>query len=81
MSDSRKRVVQIFAVLFFLAPFCAVIVYSSFDYALTSFYLSEKSTDPGGLPYRYLLKSIIPLSFFVLLTSGLLGLFKKNGTQ
>ncbi len=78
MTNSHKKSVQIISVIFFLVPFCAVIIFSSYDYALTSFFLNEKSTDPGGLPYRYLLKSLIPLSFFALLAAGIKGIFEKK---
>ena len=38
---------------------------------------NEQSGDPGGLPYRWIVKSMIPLSFFLLIITSI-GFFIKN---
>jgi TRAP-type mannitol/chloroaromatic compound transport system permease small subunit len=38
--------------------------------------MSEKSADPGGLTHRFIVKSIIPVSFILVIISG--ALFAKN---
>lgn len=57
--------------LLFLLPLCAVIIYSSTPFAYAAFSYQESSPDPGGLPYRFLLKSAIPVAFFLLALQGL----------
>lgn len=63
-------------ILFFL-PFCVIVIISSKDFVIMSFNISEKSPDPGGLPARYILKSILPLSFLLLVLQGT-SLFLKS---
>jgi TRAP-type mannitol/chloroaromatic compound transport system permease small subunit len=41
-----------------------------------AFEIGEKSGDPGGLYYRFIIKSIIPLSFILVIISGVI--FAKN---
>ncbi|MDB5571809.1 MAG: transporter small permease subunit [Hyphomicrobiales bacterium] len=48
-----------------------IIVYLSVPYVMQSFGMMERSPDPGGLPYRYLLKAIIPLGFAFLALQSL----------
>jgi TRAP-type mannitol/chloroaromatic compound transport system permease small subunit len=40
-----------------------LIAYYGFDFAYLAFEIGEKSGDPGGLYYRFIIKSIIPISF------------------
>jgi TRAP-type mannitol/chloroaromatic compound transport system permease small subunit len=51
-------------------PFCVLIIVSSLPFIANSFALGEGSPDPGGLPFRYLLKAIIPTAFFLLVLQG-----------
>lgn len=46
--------------------FAAIMVLLSAPYVEQSFRIGEVSPDPGGLPHRYLLKSMIPLGFILL---------------
>ncbi|NOX42590.1 MAG: TRAP transporter small permease subunit [Gammaproteobacteria bacterium] len=71
MTAKRKAWINIFGGVFFLIPFCLLIIISSIDFVSNSFRFSESSPDPGGLPYRYLLKSAIPISFMLILLQGL----------
>lgn len=41
-------------------------VWLSFRYFQQSFAIGEKSPDPGGLPYRWALKALIPMGFTLL---------------
>lgn len=65
-----KRVrlgLRLFGDLVFLLPFCVIIVWYGWKFAVTSFNSGEGSTY-GGLMDRWLIKAIIPAGF------GLLGL-------
>lgn len=56
-------------------------VYLSLHYVEQSFVIDEGSPDPGGIPNRWIVKSLIPLGFLLLAlqtVSGLLGLFKQQ---
>jgi TRAP-type mannitol/chloroaromatic compound transport system permease small subunit len=51
----------------FLLPLCLFIFITSFQYVLQAWQIKEHSSDTGGLPIVYLLKTLIPL-----LATGLL---------
>ena len=55
----------------FLMPLCAFIGFSSWNYVSESWIVRETSSQPGGIPAVYLLKSIIPLMAFNLFLQGL----------
>ncbi len=71
MNDYRRAWIDLLGNLFFLLPFSVLIIYSSWPFVLNSWQFSETSPDPGGLPYRYLLKAAIPLAFFMLALQGI----------
>ncbi|MDB5507950.1 MAG: transporter small permease subunit [Hyphomicrobiales bacterium] len=45
---------------------CVILVYLSIPYVMQSYSILEGSPDPGGLPYRFIVKSMIPLGFVLL---------------
>ena len=64
-------------VAFFIIPVALLIGIESIPFVIESFTSHEQSGDPGGLPYRWLVKSLIPLSFFLLIITSI-GFFIKN---
>jgi TRAP-type mannitol/chloroaromatic compound transport system permease small subunit len=50
----------------FILPFIAIVTLYSFNFALDAYRMGEGSGDPGGLPYRWLIKGMIPLSFVLI---------------
>jgi TRAP-type mannitol/chloroaromatic compound transport system permease small subunit len=70
MNDYRRAWVNLIGSLCFLIPFCLLIIASSLPFVQQSFLHLESSPDPGGLPYRWLLKSAIPLGFALLILQG-----------
>lgn len=70
-SDITKAWVNLFGSIFLLLPFCIFIVLTAWQFTLQSYIHLENSPDPGGLPYRWLLKSSIVLGFVLLLLQGL----------
>ena len=70
--DARRRAwVDLLGGLFFLLPFCVLVVASSWPFVHNAYLMGEGSPDPGGLPHRYLIKAAIPLGFALLLLQGL----------
>lgn len=53
------------AVLGFLV--CVAVIWLSWGYVAQSFGQSEASANPGGIPFRWALKAMIPIGFAVLL--------------
>lgn len=77
LSKNKKSIINIIGILLFLVPFCFLIVYSSKDFVINSISIGESSPNPGGLPARYLLKFMIPVSFLLLLFQGIVILFQN----
>ena len=71
MNDYRRAWVNLIGSLCFLIPFCLLIIVTSLPFVQTSFVHLESSPDPGGLPYRWLLKAAIPLGFVLLMVQGI----------
>lgn len=69
--DRVKHIVNLATMLLFVLPVSALIIYVSYDFVLMSFSQMEASSDPGGLPYRYLVKALIPLAFVLLVLQAL----------
>lgn len=66
MSTRNKAKVDLFGTLFLLLPFVGFIAWTSFDYVLNSWKLLESSREAGGLPFVYILKTLIPLMAILL---------------
>lgn len=58
-SESTKRVVEIGGNVFFIIPFCCLVLYHSYDYVINSWIMLESSQHMRGLPAVFLLKSLI----------------------
>lgn len=70
-SIRQQAWVNILGTLFFLLPFCLVIIKVSIPFVWDAWQISESSPEPGGLPYRFIIKSTIPLGALLLLIQAL----------
>lgn len=70
-SPDNKAWVNLFGALFLLLPVCLFISWVSWDYVSTAWSLREGSRETGGLPYVYLLKTLIPLGIILLAVQGI----------
>jgi TRAP-type mannitol/chloroaromatic compound transport system permease small subunit len=77
MTRRKKAWVDFLGGIFFLVPFCAVIVWASIPFVYDSWASLEGSSDPGGLPARYLLKTIIPVAYILMLFQGVSQIIKN----
>ena len=77
MSDKKRALVNIFGVILLLLPFCILILTSSWPFVQNAFYYNEGSPDPGGLPYRFLLKASLLLAFGLLILQALADLTRN----
>ena len=76
-SDRTRHLINIFGALFFILPFSLLIIYVGFDFVVISFDQMEASSDPGGLSYRFLVKSLLPLAFVLLIVQTLSEVYKE----
>jgi TRAP-type mannitol/chloroaromatic compound transport system permease small subunit len=71
VSEKARAWINLIGVIFFLIPGCYLIIYTSYNFTYDSWSALEGSADPGGIPYRFLLKSAIPIGFGLLLVQGI----------
>lgn len=57
-------------VVFFLIPGCVMVILTSWKFMFNSWSIMEGSPDPGGIPYRFLLKGTITVGFALLTLQG-----------
>ena len=68
----RKKAWLEFAGLSFLMlPFCAVVIWFALDYVQASYAVQEGSVSTVGLPYRWLIKSVLVIGLVVALLAGI----------
>lgn len=77
LTKKKQAVINLIGTILFLIPFCLLIINSSIDFFWNSFIIGESSPDPGGLPARFILKAVLPVSFVFILLQGLSLLFKS----
>ena len=62
----NKERVNLLAALLCLA-ISVIVIWLSIHYVQQSYVIGEKSSDPGGLTHRWVLKALIPIGFVLLL--------------
>lgn len=67
----RKALINVIGTIFFLLPLALLIFFGSFTFVKDAYDIGEISEDPGGLPFRWVIKAMIPLSFFLLIFSSI----------
>ncbi len=71
LGNRGRAWIDLLGCLFFLVPFCVLVISSSVPFVANAWRLQEGSPDPGGLPYRFILKAMIIVGFSLLLLQGL----------
>lgn len=66
MSLRTQAWVELIAMLVFLLPFCAIVVIYGIPFMVNSYAMGEVSDAPGGLPYRWVIKAVLPFAFALL---------------
>jgi TRAP-type mannitol/chloroaromatic compound transport system permease small subunit len=74
-SEKRKNFIDIFSHIFFIIPFSVLIIWSSISFVEMSFLQNEVSSNPRGLNYRFLVKSLIIIGFFLLILQSISSIF------
>ncbi|MFK5913673.1 MAG: TRAP transporter small permease subunit [Woeseiaceae bacterium] len=77
LSIRKKAWIDLLGTLILLLPFTILVTRYGIDFTIDSFELGEGSGDPGGLPYRWIIKGVIPFAFFSITISGI-GLMLKS---
>ncbi|MEL7036178.1 MAG: TRAP transporter small permease subunit [Cyanobacteria bacterium J06592_8] len=70
LNTKQKALIDFLGSVFFLIPFCVMVIIYSWGTILNSWKILEVSPDPGGLP-RYPIKTLIIVSFVLLILQGI----------
>lgn len=70
LGPKARAWVNFLGVLFFLIPGCYLVIKTSCSFVSHSWAVLEGSPDPGGIPFRFILKAAIPAGFALMLLQG-----------
>lgn len=69
-TPKNREVVELLGILFLLLPIAVILFIHGLDFVEDSWRVGERSESPLGLPWRWLIKSVVPISMlFVILAS------------
>ena len=71
LDEETKRVIEKFGLVLLVVPFCIFVIYESSPMILRSWDMLEGSSEPGGLPFIYLLKTSIYIFALLILLQAL----------
>lgn len=78
LSQKKKAMINLLGTIFFLIPFCVIILWVAIPWFILSFNTAEMSSDPGGL-IRWPVKLLLPVAIGLLLLQAIAELFKAIG--
>jgi TRAP-type mannitol/chloroaromatic compound transport system permease small subunit len=61
-SPRTQAYINIFGAVFFVLPITLLIMYHGWGYTLDAYEMGEGSPNPGGLPHRFIIRGVIPIS-------------------
>lgn len=69
-SDRTKVIVDLVSALL-TAAISVIVIWLSIKYVQQAYVIDEGSPDPGGIPHRYIIKSLIPIGFALLFAQSI----------
>jgi len=63
--------IEFLGCLLFLVPYCSIVIYFAYDFAITSFRQGEISASMIGIPHRWIIKSVFLVGMVLALFAGL----------
>lgn len=76
-SPRAKAWVDSIGSIVLLLPLCGLILITSWEFTANAWVIREASVEPGGLPFVYLLKSLLPLMAINLALQGVAELLRN----
>ncbi|MDA9764739.1 MAG: TRAP transporter small permease subunit [Opitutales bacterium] len=67
-----KQILEMVWIIIALIPLYIVTLVYGWNFAIESFSIMEGSPDPGGMPYRWIVKAFIPLASVLLMVTAIL---------
>ena len=78
LEQKTKDIIEIVGYLVLVIPFCLFVIYESTSMIMRSWIIMEGSSEPGGLPLVYILKSSIYVFSILLLIEAIYKLTKPR---
>lgn len=77
LSPNTRHVIEILGIVFLLIPFIVIILDHSIGWVWQAYEIGESSQNPTGLSHRWIIKSVLPISFLLLLIAALARLIQS----
>jgi TRAP-type mannitol/chloroaromatic compound transport system permease small subunit len=71
LSPRRRAWMDFILIFVFFFPSCALIIYTAWPFVVNAWTFGEGSPDPGGIPARWVVKSMIIAGFALLILQGI----------
>jgi DNA-binding FadR family transcriptional regulator/TRAP-type mannitol/chloroaromatic compound transport system permease small subunit len=78
MSKRLQHIFEILGILLLLLPCLVILLDFSFDYAVYAFTHHESSQSTMGLPHRWIVKSVIPLTMVLMIIASIARLIEDS---
>lgn len=79
LNPRHQAWIELYGILLLLLPFLALIIFYAIPFVQYSYLNAEVSEAPGGLPFRWLIKSFLIVGFSLLLLSSIARLSRVWG--
>lgn len=76
-SPQTRSYIEIIGIVFLIMPFIVIMFLHGVDYVASAWRVNERSASPVGLPWRWLIKSVIPVGLAVLFIALLARLLRE----
>ncbi len=77
LPGKTQHILEILGILFLLMPFLWVLFDHSLEWSLEAFRVNESSANPTGLPYRWVIKSVVPMTAILMFIAALARLIQE----
>jgi len=78
MSKRLQHIFEILGILLLLLPCLVILLDFSFDYAVYAYTHHESSQSTMGLPHRWIVKSVIPISMLLMIIASIARLIEDS---
>ena len=76
-TKKKQRIIEVLGIVFLIMPFTIIIFDHSVGWVHHSFMANEFSENTTGLPYRWIVKSLLPISLVLIFIASLSELIKN----
>ena len=77
LSPRAQHIIEILGITFLMLPFLWIIFDHSLSWVYDSYRVDEHSSAPTGLPHRWIIKSFLPMSFFLMMVASIARLIQE----